>query len=357
MKKYTYQELVEHCKDSEDIQLELKNSAFLLLEHPGNSNGIEPAKTIPELKNKLTQMLSKECSGLANATGGMLVIGFNNSGTLDNCSVPAKWGTSNTKIDKFVEDILASNIFPAINGISVDLIESSDDREKRLLLIDVPKAYRPHQANDKRYYIRRSKEKVEALFDWEIDDIRNRAIHPKLEIEYQSTNPYSVLGTYLNNDRKIFPKFCFNTIITNTGNKLAKEWAVLIKPPFGTVSEVQPSELYSCQLLRRDDLKQSNSTFYCNKSLYPLQSISFTINLHTEVKLIMNDGKPSDFQWLELSRGLDQDADYNIECTIYADNADPKIVNLDFSKSVFESMLIGCYRGLDEQLKSFRKDF
>lgn len=122
-----------------------------------------------EQKNdKVFETLSKEVTGLANAMGGILVIGIEEDSERRISDIRPIQDPSRN--ETWLEDGLLSRIAPSLQ-ISIERIEVESGH---LLVLDVPPSRNaPHQAADKRFYARRLF-RLDPLLPFEVEDIRRR---------------------------------------------------------------------------------------------------------------------------------------------------------------------------------------
>ncbi|MER8577663.1 ATP-binding protein [Mesorhizobium sp. M1423] len=122
-----------------------------------------------EQKNeKIFETLSKELTALANAIGGILIIGIDEDNERRILDVRPIEDPS--KNETWLEDGLLSRIAPSLQ-ISIERI---DVERGHLLVLDVPPSRNaPHQAADKRFYARRLF-RIDPLLTFEVEDIRRR---------------------------------------------------------------------------------------------------------------------------------------------------------------------------------------
>jgi hypothetical protein len=143
-----------------------------------------PGVDVNEVRNEL----AKQLSAFANTGGGQIIYGLTNSGAVDNGGVARSVrGRQTTKewlenvIPKLTEfEIIGFNVYeilPKLKG-------SSLAPDKSIYVVDVPDSDRaPHQSSrDLRYYVRISGNSLPAPHRL-VEDIRNRARHPKIRVE------------------------------------------------------------------------------------------------------------------------------------------------------------------------------
>ena len=124
-----------------------------------------------ELSSDFPYLLSKQLSAFANAGGGQLFIGIDDSGMIDGgVSTQFRGGTR-----EWLEDVIATSLVPSLNAFNVYEVGHSkseymhdqrNDQTKQYVhgtvkvdhavyIIDIPASNDgPHQAKDRRYYMR-----------------------------------------------------------------------------------------------------------------------------------------------------------------------------------------------------------
>jgi hypothetical protein len=128
--------------------------------------------------------IAKTLSAFANSGGGHLILGAKDDGTFDGVGLLHKGRTS-------TRDWLEQNVpnwldFP-LTGFRVHEVDrspiSSIPAQRVVVVIDIPDSEQaPHQSQkDKKYYVRAGGRSVPASHRI-IEDIRNRARHPNIEL-------------------------------------------------------------------------------------------------------------------------------------------------------------------------------
>lgn len=178
-------------KTIQDIERLIVNSVLenTSLEYKG---GIDIHKK--EGKKDWRCELVKDVSAMANANGGTIIYGIQETKYEGNVAVPEKITPVNASdISKErLEQVIYSNISPKIDGIEIICLILDDTKPNEVVyIVNVPKGTTAHQNTiDCKYYKRRNAI-IEALEDYEIRDIMNRNTVPNinLELEIEKRNP------------------------------------------------------------------------------------------------------------------------------------------------------------------------
>jgi hypothetical protein len=132
--------------------------------------------------------LGKQLSAFANFGGGQIIYGVTDVGEIDNGGVSqsVRHGTK-----EWLEDIIPNltefevvgvNVYPIFSTSSTSKIEQG----KAVYVIDVPDSDRaPHQASDAKVYYVRSGGKSRPASHRLVEDIRNRAKHPNVDVSIE----------------------------------------------------------------------------------------------------------------------------------------------------------------------------
>ncbi len=136
-------------------------------------------------EGKARDELAKQLSAFANAGGGQIIYGLTDDGSVDSGGVSEAIRGS-TK--EWLEDLIPGLTDFEIVGVNVKPIASEStqsqlEKGKALYIVDVPDSDRaPHQSTrDRRYYVRLGGKSFPASHRL-IEDIRNRAKHPKIDL-------------------------------------------------------------------------------------------------------------------------------------------------------------------------------
>lgn len=343
--RFTFDQLVNLAKDRENHKIELKNSTYILVNHPLN-NKSDATMDRSKLQYKTKKMLAEECSAFANSNGGTLIIGLNDDGSLDSNSVPEYFDNTKSRVEQWIESLIKVSLEPPLEHFDCYTLQNGD--ANRILVIDIPQSDKaPHQSTvDKLYYSRQGTSAVPAQH-WLIEAIRSRRIHPKLEAELDFDR--SVINHAPVSENII--RFDLSLVVTNTGSIMADKWAIRIACPFAKEARILPSDRFP-QILTPDDNLNNVWMAKSPTPLFPTQAVAMTIRLIVPAHWQLNDSKNnlSQFQWKGLSYVSDKigrliddgpDQEFYLYVDVFADSA-PKntfvipIINCEFHPKMSE---------------------
>ena len=127
--------------------------------------------------------ISKDVSSFANAGGGTIVYGMQETGHIPT-AIDA--GFDPNEITKeWLEQVINSRIQRRINGVRVNPVSLTRSSPGRVAyVVFVPQSHSaPHQAWDKRFYRRFNFESV-PMEEYEIRDVSNRSTSPDLSLDF-----------------------------------------------------------------------------------------------------------------------------------------------------------------------------
>ncbi|MEN0054482.1 MAG: ATP-binding protein [Mucilaginibacter sp.] len=174
--------------------------------------------------NKTKDNISKDVSAFANADGGVVIYGLKEDKENKHIVNQIEPIDRNYISKEWVEQIIQTSIQPKIEGIQIHPIEINGDKEKVVYVVEVPQSNTAHQSNDQRYYKRHNFNNL-PMYDHEIRDVRNRAAHPKIALEFE----------IIREPQDEYPKYYLNVYAKNIGVVLAKYIHCIINIPIDSL--------------------------------------------------------------------------------------------------------------------------
>ena len=129
--------------------------------------------------------ISKDTSAFANSDGGIIIYGVEEDKKHFPVRIDAGIDHSTFSHER-LEQIIHGNVTPRIDDLRIYPIPRSVDRS--VYVVQIPKSHRgPHQAANKKYH-KRFNFLSTAMYDYEINDIRNRRLTllPLVDIDIQT---------------------------------------------------------------------------------------------------------------------------------------------------------------------------
>jgi len=143
------------------------------------------AKAFDKSDKKKTD-ISITISAMANADGGIVIYGIKEFDESDKRHFPERIDPIDRQefSKEWLEQVINSNIHPTILNVIINPISIESDSIGVVYVIEVPKSFTAHQANDLKYYHRYNFTSI-PLYDHQIRDIQNRVKTPKLTLEFK----------------------------------------------------------------------------------------------------------------------------------------------------------------------------
>ncbi len=194
----------------------------------------------PKLVADFVGALSKQVSAFVNGAGGRLFLGLDDDGLIDG-GVPVDLKGGGTRA--WLEDVIPGCVDPVLKSFNVFEVlhggEGSAIHEGcAVYVLDLPASEdAPHQAMDRRYYLRIAG-KSRPMGHVHIQDVLQRTRHPHVDVT--RIGPYG--GAEFDEDDPRGPKalICFQAFLSNRGRTLARHvGAELILPRPLVNSEVR----------------------------------------------------------------------------------------------------------------------
>lgn len=149
--------------------------------------------------------ITKDVSAMANSAGGTIIYGIAEKDTPGNAPYADKVDPIDRSI--FSSDTLdqvIQSIQPKIDGVLITPIDLPNEPGKACYAVTIPQSTTAHQARDKKYHKRRNTI-TDAMEDYEIRDVMNRAKYPRIRVSFIfETYPESIgLKICVHNEGKI----------------------------------------------------------------------------------------------------------------------------------------------------------
>jgi hypothetical protein len=122
--------------------------------------------------------ITKDVSSMANSAGGVIIYGLKEFSDDDKKHLPEKIDPINRRdfSKEWLEQNI-NNIRPHIDGIIITPVSLNTGANDVAYVVEIPQSTTAHQATDHRYY-KRFNFLAQAMEDYEIRDIMNRALRP-----------------------------------------------------------------------------------------------------------------------------------------------------------------------------------
>ena len=193
---------------------------------------LDAAAVGPE-RDKKRRDMSCDLSAYANSGGGYLIYGVNDKGDVDG-GVPKTITVkkpSNTY--EWLDSLLPGLVEPTLRGFRIKVIERESNSSRILpdhaiYVVEVPDSDdAPHQAGDRRYYIRINGHNQQAPHRV-IEDIRNRRRTPKVAALLECR---SISHSWRNAEGMVVLETSLYCVLTNSGPVTAKDVSLAIAVP------------------------------------------------------------------------------------------------------------------------------
>jgi hypothetical protein len=285
--------------------------------------------TIPGVtQDSVFNELAKQLSAFANTGGGQIIYGVTNSGSVDNGGIVRSVKGSHTTTE-WVEDVIPTLTDYEIVGFNVYEIlpkptQSAIAPDKALYVVDIPDSDRaPHQSKrDYKYYVRLASKSQPASHRL-IEDIRNRARHPKIELH----EPRILEATYVEhpNQPQDSLRLTLEMGVRNVGKLLAVHTALLLAGNMSPALSIGGVE-YSL----RSSARPGTGLIELNAPLFPEMDIR--LRLSFSVGATLQYPSPSH------RKGLLEIGGFNVEDSIlaitsFADSAPPRTQEFKLSEA------------------------
>jgi hypothetical protein len=180
----------------------------------------------------------KDVSAMANSAGGIVIYGIQEYQDKDKRHLPERIDAVDVSIysREWLEQVI-NNIQPRVDGIRIMPVQLAADPGGAVYVVDIPQSHTAHQARDKRYY-KRFNFCAQAMEDYEIRDVLNRAKHPKIDLQF--TLVKTVQETYQvghSHERRFRDAVSLRTVARNVGSVYAMYVNVFLTIPIAALPE------------------------------------------------------------------------------------------------------------------------
>lgn len=161
--------------------------------------------------------VARAVAGLANAEGGLLVLGVRENtekhrGVVARILPGAVRGVPAHITRETIENLLRAAIQYPVEGITICPLRPSNRHRSFVYLIDVPQSLRPPHRVNEMYYFQRHNFSTDEMQHYQIADLYGRRLGPRLELN--DTPPEAVPSAA--------GQFDVQIVVRNTGNVIAK---------------------------------------------------------------------------------------------------------------------------------------
>jgi hypothetical protein len=229
-----------------------------------------------KVRSDFLDNLSKQISAFANAAGGTLFLGINDTGEIDG-GVQIALRANGTR--EWLEDVIPNVVDPQLKQFNVYEVGSSGPQSavadgRAVFVIEVPESEdAPHQSRDRRYYLRIAG-KSRPMSHRHVLDVLNRVRDP--EVSIQRVDPYGD-PEVVHDPRGPSALVRLRGTLINSGRALAKHVGCEFGlPRFAVNSECRRRtlETHGCTSLSQRPGEVTFS-FYHPTPVFPQQELSF----------------------------------------------------------------------------------
>ncbi len=252
------------------------------------------------IHSDFTAHLSKQISAFANGAGGRIFIGIDDDGRIDG-GVPTDLKGGGTRA--WLEDVIPTAVDPPLRRFNVFEVlregePSQIDEGSAVYVLHVPSSEdAPHQAVDRRYYLRIAG-KSRPMGHVHILDVLQRTRHP--HVDFTRVGPYG--GAEFKTDDPRGPKaiVCFQAFLTNRGRNLARHVGADVVLPRPLINSEVRNRILDASDVRLTQRPGELDFFrYHPYPLFPGQEIFFMrfwISLHAANMGLVSGGQAA-IQW------------------------------------------------------------
>lgn len=273
---------------------EFKGRAFILESARGPTGHAASRGPRETIASQFQAVLSKQLSAFANASGGRLFLGIDDTGRIDG-GIPVDLKGGGTRA--WLEDIIPGSVEPALRAFNVFEVRRSRPGSRifegcAVYVIDIPASEdAPHMANDHRYYLRIAG-KSRPMGHIHLQDILRRTQHPKVGMA--RVGPYGRPELDETDPRGPRMFLCFQMFVANGGMKLARHVGVELEVPRMLVSSSARERTLASGDLQLTQRPGAYHYFrYHPTPLFPAQEIGFGrfwIGIHARNLDLLHEG-------------------------------------------------------------------
>lgn len=164
--------------------------------------------------------ISKDVSAFANSSGGVLIYGIAEGTGPDEYFPVGLDPVNRLQYSKEWLEQIISGIQPKIDGVVIIPVSIGQDLNKVCYVVQIPESTTAHQAIDNRYY-KRGNFMAEAMKDYELRLVMNRAKHPILKLELR----------FIRGTGRFGETSTLQIQIRNVGPRIARQYMVEVSIP------------------------------------------------------------------------------------------------------------------------------
>lgn len=145
-------------------------------------------KAGPAIANEKKGEIGKDVSAMANAAGGQIIYGIKER---EHVAAEIQPVDSQRFNHEWLEKVIRNNISPAVEGVSIRMINVGPGTSDVAFVVSVPAATKlaPHQAKVDLKYYRRHNFMADPMADYEIREAMRRVVTPLLTCSYRVSRP------------------------------------------------------------------------------------------------------------------------------------------------------------------------
>jgi hypothetical protein len=265
------------------------------------------------INSEIVSALSKQVSAIANCAGGRFFQGLDDNGQVDGgVRIDLKGGGTRS----WLEDVIPSSVDPPLRSFNVfevghpgPGVQTRVHPDHAVYVLHVhPSEDAPHQAVDRRYYLRIAG-KSRPMGHVHILDVLRRTRHPRVDITRVA--PYGAPAFTTDDPRGPKVTVCFQAFVANQGRNLARHVGAEVILPRPVVNSEVRARVLEAEDVRLTQRPGALDFFrYHPYPLFPGQEIFFLrfwVALHAKNVAMVRSGQAG------------------IEWRVYADDAAARV--------------------------------